>query len=117
MTQRLTEYLRQTYGAEAEYPWKDDGQNAVFRHRENRKWFALLMRGLSPGCLGLSREGSMDVLNLKCDPNFSGSVKDGRHVFPAYHMNKEHWISVLLDEGLDFGLLTVLVDMSYELTK
>jgi len=53
-------------------------------------------------------------VNLKCDPNkiidlqerFSG-------VLPGYHMNKKHWITVLLNEDVSDTLVMEWVRDSY----
>ncbi len=37
-------------------------------------------------------------------------------VFPAYHMSKTHWISVLLDGSVDKDKIKWLLDLSFELT-
>ena len=97
-----------------DYPFPGDRESAVFRHRGNHKWFALLMRGIPRGKLG-GGEGKTDVVNLKCNPLVSGSVRGLPGIYPAYHMNKEHWISVALDEA-DGEALCALVCMSYDLT-
>ena len=112
---RVMEHIREEYGAVPDYPW-DDG-NAVFRHSGSRKWFALIMGGLSGRVLGLPEERRVDVLNLKCDPRVGGTLPDGRHFFPAYHMNKEHWISVVLDEETPMEQVDSLIGFSYALTS
>ena len=56
------------------------------------------------------------MLNLKCDPLLSDGICDGVTVFPAYHMNKRHWISVVLDEDPDLTGIMALVSVSYRLT-
>ena len=66
--------------------------------------------------LGLYGKKNVDVVNLKCDPLLTGSlIKDGG-VFPAYHMNKEKWISVLLDGSVDADKIRWLTGLSFELT-
>ncbi len=97
-----------------DYPFSGDRETAVFRHRGNRKWFAILLRGVPRAKLG-GGEGRTDVVNLKCDPLFSGSARSLPGVYPAYHMNKEHWISVALDVAEEEALFA-LVCMSYDLT-
>ena len=61
------------------------------------------------------------VLNLKCDPNLAPILHDFRAIFPAYHMNKRHWISVDLSankaKNLDKNLLFELIVQSYSLVK
>lgn len=59
----------------------------------------------------------MDVLNVKADPVLIGSLLPLPGYFPAYHMNKENWISILLGESdLDKNIRNLL-QMSYELTE
>lgn len=53
--------------------------------------------------------------SLKCDPLLSGSLRAEPGFFPAYHMSKEHWISVEL-AAVDDDKLRFLIDMSWELT-
>ena len=55
-------------------------------------------------------------LNLKCDPNEAliwRSMYDA--VIPAYHMNKEHWNTVVLDGSVPNDLIEKMIDDSYAL--
>ena len=97
MKNQLMRYILDTYGVEPEYPFVSSPHTAVFRNPRNQKWFAVLLGQLSKRCLGLQEDGATDVLNLKCDPVMTFSLIDHERIFHAYHMNKEHWISVLLD--------------------
>ena len=117
MTQQLLDYLLDTYGTEAEHPFVTAPDTAVFRNPTNQKWYAVLLGNLPRKCLGLSEEGAADVLNLKCDPIMTHSLINNTTIFHAYHMNKEHWISVLLNSGITMEELTFLVDMSYRLVN
>ena len=115
MKTRLLAYLRDEYGAEPDYPWLAAPENAIFRNPRSRKWFAVLLGQLPKRCLGLADDGRADVLNLKCDPIMTHSLIDNRRIFHAYHMNKQHWISVLLDSSITMEELVFLVDLSYRL--
>jgi predicted DNA-binding protein (MmcQ/YjbR family) len=114
--ERFFEYVKEAYDIEPDYPFTDDFESAVFRHPENRKWFALFMTRISRRKLGGDEDGECDVVNLKCDPFLLGSFLAEEGVVPAYHMNKEHWISVLLDGSVDMELLQGLTAASYDLT-
>lgn len=57
----------------------------------------------------------VDVLNLKCEKDLAILLKDGKTILPAYHMNKNNWISILLEEANDEMVLD-LIAQSYELT-
>jgi len=109
------EYIFETYGVQDEYPWKSAPSYAVFRHKDNRKWFAVIMN-ISKDKLGLPDRESADVVNLKCDPILIGSLRNEKGIFPAYHMSKTKWISVLIDGGVDDDKLKWLLDISFDLT-
>ena len=58
-----------------------------------------------------------DVVNIKCDPALVGSLRNRTGYFPAYHMNKENWISILLDGSVSRDEIQKLITLSYELTS
>ena len=109
------QWVKETYGIEPDYPWIDD-DSAVLRHKDNRKWFGLVMH-IASDKLGLRSTKSVDVLNVKCDPLLIPALHQERGIFPAYHMNKTNWISILLDGSVKAADVKALMDMSYELTK
>ena len=59
----------------------------------------------------------ISVVNVKCDPRLIGSFREEPGVFPAYYMNKAHWLTIALDGSAEEEKLKFLLDMSYELTK
>lgn len=67
--------------------------------------------------LELPSDWIVDVLNVKCDPLLLGSLRQQQGFYPAYHMNKESWISILLNVSVPAETILNLVDMSYQLTK
>ncbi len=111
----LTEYIADIYGAEAEYPWIKYSDYAVFRHANNKKWFAVIM-DIPKSKLGLPDDEIICIMNLKCDPILIGSLRNEKGFFPAYHMNKTNWISVALDGSVDSNKIKWLLDLSFELT-
>lgn len=55
--------------------------------------------------------------NLKCDPERALQLRedfDGS-ILPGYHMNKQHWNTMVLDGRLDPKLVFELIDHSYNL--
>ena len=113
--QEFLEYCSGAYGMDPDYPFEKDFETAVFRHIDNRKWFAVIMK-VSRRKFGIDSNEAVDVVNLKLPTEMFGSfgAKDG--VYPAYHMNKLHWISVILPDSPD-DLIQFLVSASFESTK
>ena len=89
-------YIQDAYSTEPEHPWADKPEFSVFRHASNKKWFALFMT-VKASLLGLPGAEEVPVLNLKADPRLIGPQREKPGFFPAYHMNKEHWITAALD--------------------
>ncbi|MDO5392432.1 MAG: MmcQ/YjbR family DNA-binding protein [Eubacteriales bacterium] len=112
--QELFKQVKQMYGTEPDYPWHD--RNAVLRHPDTGKWFAVIME-IPEFKLGLPGNWVVDVVNVKCDPMLIGSLRQQAGYFPAYHMNKDQWISVLLDGPVPEAAILNLISMSYELTQ
>ncbi|MDE7230747.1 MAG: MmcQ/YjbR family DNA-binding protein [Oscillospiraceae bacterium] len=111
----ILKYVYERYGTLPEYPWDGSPDAAVLRHDVGGKWYGLLMN-VPKSKFGFSDDEPVDVLNLKCDPVMSGSMRLNGGIFPAYHMNKQHWISVLLDGTADTELIKMLIDTSFDLT-
>ncbi len=111
--QKIFEYARERYGTEPDFPWKD--QNAVLRHRENNKWYGLIME-VRGSRLGLAGDAPVDILNVKSDPVLIGSLLNQPGFHPAYHMNKDKWITIRLDGSVSDDEIRNLLAMSYELT-
>lgn len=108
--------VREKYATTPEFPWLRFPRYAVLRHAENGKWYGLIMN-VPRHCLQLPGSGELDVVNLK-----SSSVSDMLlggvpGAFPAYHMNKRHWISLALDGTFPDAELYRLVEESFQLTR
>ncbi len=111
--QQVFDYAAERYETAPDYPWSDN--NAVLRHRGNGKWYGAVLE-VGRDKLGLEGEGTVDVLNLKCEPLLIGSLRSQEGFHPAYHMNKEKWMSIRLDGSVPPDVITDLIDLSYELT-
>ena len=114
--EKITDFALTLPGAVADMPFEDDFDTTVFRHGEGGKWFGLVMN-VEKSRVGLPGEGKVDVLNLKCDPEESFIVREMYEgIIPAYHMNKRHWISVLLIGSVPMDFTEHLIEKSYDLT-
>ena len=114
--EKFEEYLPKTFECAVDYPWPDyegDVSTAVWRC-PNNKMFALVM-DITYRRFGFESDEPVSAVNLKVDPEKLESLLDGKSVFPAYHMNKKHWVSVLLTSVTDWNVLEEMTRRSYEL--
>ena len=110
------DYAYKKYKSSPEYLWARDPESAILRHGDNNKWYAVIMN-VPKDKLGLTGTEKIDILDIKCDPETIGSLRMIKGICAGYHMNKENWISVLLDGSVNDNMVYSLVDMSYDLTK
>ena len=113
--QELLEHCLNTYNTSPDYPFEEDFETAVMRHTDNRKWYAIVMN-VSRRKFGFESDEVIDVVNLKLPTEMYGSFGAADGVYPAYHMNKLHWISVLLPDAPE-DIVQFLVNVSFEATK
>lgn len=123
LQEKYISHIEREFSCKAEYPWAapQEVQDAKRRYTDasvfrcpNQKWFALVMN-ISYKNLGLESDEGVSVVNLKADPDKIPELTDRKSVFPAWHMNKKHWITVLLTRVTDFERLCELTRRSYEL--
>ncbi len=96
--------LQDTY---KDTPFPDDFESVTMKHCKNKKWFALLMN-----------VNNKLYLNIKTEPEYSELLrKTYSYIIPAYHMNKQHWNTIIAEECTDNKLLKELIKGSYDLTK
>ena len=113
--EEVAEYIALRWGTRAEYIFKNSPNTGIFRHHENKKWYGALMRVLLSK-FGSKKGGSVNILNCKCDPVLLAGLIDGKSIFPAYHINKTHWLSLFLDGSLDPETVFPIIELSYQMT-
>ena len=107
-------WIKSKFGAEPDYPWPDDAPYSFVFRCPNEKWFALVMR-IKYRQLGLTGDENVWVVNMKAEQDDIPNLVDHKSIFPAWHMNKKHWITILLTAATDFNKLCELTEKSYEL--
>ena len=111
--EEIFEYVKKQYGTVPEYLWAQSPDNAVLRHK-NGKWYAVVMT-VEKSKLGLERKDPVDIMDVKCDPDMTNMIIQTYGFLPGYHMNKQHWITILLDGSVSEAKTLDFLDMSYDL--
>ncbi len=110
----VLEYVRGKYGDELQFLWENLSDSAVLRRKDNDKWYAVFMI-VERRKLGLNEGGKVEIIDLRADTEFVGKKIDGKSYFPAYHMNKKHWLTVRLDGSVAAKEICARLDISYVL--
>ena len=131
---RIAGLIIERYGVNPDFPFGQSPDEAygTFRHGDNRKWFALIMNIKLTALLRTANKAAtdsgnreenenpdtrVDIVNLKILPEKGETLRSEKGIYPAYHMNHVHWISVVLNDTLPDARVMELVDESFRLTK
>ena len=88
-----------------DYPFHDSNW-CVMRHKRTKKTFALIYE-----------KDNNIWINVKCDPEWRDFWRNTfSSVVPAYHMNKTHWNSIILDGSIPEKDIRRMIGESYDLT-
>ena len=115
MREKIIKYVGSKYNTKEKHPWRKYPDYVVLRHSDNKKWYALIMNVLKYR-LGLTGNDEVDVINVKCPSVMIGNLRQSVGYLPAYHMNKDSWISIVLDGTVPMKEICDLIDQSYFLT-
>ncbi len=111
-TEEIFEYVQKQYGTVPEYLWSKSPDSVVLRHK-NGKWYAVFMT-VEKSKLGLEGNDLVAIMDVKCDPEMTSMIIQTYGFLPGYHMNKQHWITILLDGSVSEAKTLDFLDMSYQ---
>ena len=112
----IFKYVKETYQSEIEYPWIKFPNYCVFRHKDNNKWYGLIMN-IPYAKLGEDKKGMVDILNVKIDDfMLKEFLVKQKGIYEGYHIARGKWISILLDGTVNLNQVYDLLDKSFVAT-
>ena len=109
-------YVREKYGDELEFLWEKFPDNAIWRRKDNKKWYGALLT-VKASKLGFDDDKPIEILDLRIKTENIETTVDNKCFFPGYHMNKKHWYTLLLDGTTTIEEICRRIDESYLLAK
>lgn len=113
--EELLHYVKDAYGDEIEYPWKEMDA-AVIRSHLTKKWYAVFMK-VHPGKIGLGGSQPIRIMDLHGTAEQVAALVDGERYFPGYHMNRKYWYTICLDGSVSMEELRERIDVSFRLSQ
>ena len=111
----IIKYVKDKYNDDLEYLWTKFPNNAVWKNKENNKWYGVLLV-LSENKLGIESDKIIDIIDLRYQKDKIKTIVDNKKIFEGYHMNKDNWITIRLDESVNTKKIFELIDNSYKLS-
>ncbi len=107
----LLDYARQEFGESPEYLWAKWPQYAVLRRADTDKWYAVVMR-IAGSKIGLASPKTVEIIDVRAGDEAVEGLWDSKTFYPAWHMNKKTWYTILFDSGLAFEELCARLSRS-----
>lgn len=107
-------YATTQFGVESERSFKEDPTITVLMRTDNKKWFAAT-KNIGWRFLGFERSGRVDILNVKLDPREVAKLRVREGFMPAWKMNQNNWVTIILDGTVPDDEVYGLLGKAYEL--
>ncbi|WP_421365753.1 MmcQ/YjbR family DNA-binding protein [Streptococcus suis] len=109
---RIAQLIKEEWGDLPDYPFAKSPEMGAFRHPFNNKWYALVTQVKRGQLDGSADQELVEIVNLKVDGREIAELLSQSGIYPAYHMSKKAWVSVLLDETVEDKVIIALLEKS-----
>ncbi len=110
----VIKYIKNKYNDDVEYLWEKFPDNAVTRRKDNQKWYLAILT-VKKEKLGIDSQEKVEVIDLRAKTEELPELIKQKNIYPGYHMNKKHWISIILDNTTKMEDICNRIDESYNL--
>ena len=115
-TKRIVNQIDILYHDKPLFLWSKYPKYAVFKNSSSNKWYAIIMN-IDKSKLMLDSSDEVEIINLKLAPDKVLNLLTKKGFYPAYHMNKKNWLSIILDDTLLDQDILDLISESYAYTN
>ncbi len=112
---RITDFIMECYHDEPVFPWESE-KHGVFKNSHNDKWYALIMY-IDGEKIDQKKTGKIEALNIKLPPPKITELLKRKGFYPAYHMNKKNWLTIILDDTLEDEEIMEYIKESHQFTE
>lgn len=112
--QMAIEFVRKKYGDELEFLWTKFPDNAVWRRKDNKKWYGAILT-VQGNKIGLDINEIVEIIDLRMPPDQASQILNRTHYYPGWHMNKKSWYTLVLNGSVSDDEIRMRIQESYQL--
>lgn len=112
---RISQLIYEKYKDKPEFMWKKFPGYGVFKNKKNDKWYAVIMNINKNKLTKENKE--IEVIDLKLNSDLIKELLKEKGYYKAYHMNKENWISIELDDIISDDVILKYIEESHKYTE
>ena len=113
---RIAKKIINLYHDKPEFAWEKFPGYGIFRNQKNQKWYALIMN-IAKSKLDKESSLEVEIINVKLNEEKITKLLKQKGFYPAYHMNKKNWISIILDNTLSDEEIIGYIKESHSYTE
>lgn len=113
-SQMIINFVREQYGDELEFLWEKFPDNAVWRRKDNKKWYGAILT-VAGKKVGLETEKIEEIIDLRMNPAEADLILSRKNYYPGWHMNKKSWYTIVLNGSVPNEELKEKIMESYDL--
>ncbi len=114
-TLRIIDYVNQTYHDQLEFLWENFPNDAIYRRKDTHKWYGIIMTVTRNKIIPHSNPESVEIIDLRIEPDKMEDLLNKAHFYPGWHMNKKNWFTIILDDSVPDEEIFELLRSSYTL--
>ena len=107
------DYILSHCEALTDHSFEEDPTVTIFRRADNNQRFAAT-KNVGRRSVDAGQMGRIDILNLSLDPRLVASLRTREGFRPAWRMNRNRWVTILLDGTVPDDEIRSYLDMSYK---
>ena len=111
---RIARRIYDKYHDEPIFKWGDKFEDSVFENPLSHKWYVLVAYINAYKPYGI--DNNVELIDIKLEKDEIIKLLDKKGFYPAYHMNKKSWITIILDDTLSDDIIMEYIDKSYQLS-
>lgn len=115
-TNTVIDFVRNYYGDELEFLWEKSPNNAIWRRKDNKKWYGAILT-VEGNKIGLKTEKPVEIIDLRMNPADAEALLSRENYYPGWHMNKKSWYTLVLDGSISDDEIKERIKESYALAK
>lgn len=112
---RIANAIIKKYGDKPDFMWKEFPNYAVFKNPDNGKWYGIVMN-TNRSNFGFENNIPIEIVVIKQDKTKIPELLKQKGYYPAWHMNKKSWITIILDDTLPDKEILNLIENSHSMT-
>jgi predicted DNA-binding protein (MmcQ/YjbR family) len=107
------DYILSHCGALSDHSFEEDRTVTIFRRADNNQRFAAL-KNVGRRSVDAGQAGRIDILNVSLEPRLVASLQAREGFRPAWRMNRNRWVTILLDGTVTDDEIRSYLDMAYK---